>query len=388
MQFNHLLFAKKIKKEITRSNLLIVRLGAIGDVIRTLPSVALLKTNYPKARITYLVEEFSLDIVRNSPIIDEIIVVPRKRWAKYAKSITCLPLILKESKDIISCLHKKRFLISFDMHGIFKSGVLSYLSGAKYRVGFAKKFSREFNHLFSSIHITPSSSSKTRIEQNIDIVRPFINSFISIQKESDLVDLMLDPDESLAIAPFLSIIKSNKEKGRLVVGINPFASKRGGYKTWPIHMYVYLGLKMAKELNAFVYVTYGPSEIKHAKELARIGGGHILLAPKTTLKALGYIIKQSDLFVTGDTGPMHLAGILGTKVAAIFGPSDPVLNYPPGKGHIIIYEKVPCSPCRNRKCMIRLCLNSINSEHVFKRIKPHLNTIKEIKVRQFEIEPS
>jgi len=77
---------------------------------------------------------------------------------------------------------------------------------------------------------------------------------------------------------------------------------------------------------------------------------------------------KTNLFITGDTGPMHLASVLGVNILAIFGPSDPIINKPWGKNNIVVYKDVGCNPCRKRKCKLLKCQYELKPIDVFKKI--------------------
>ena len=110
------------------------------------------------------------------------------------------------------------------------------------------------------------------------------------------------------------------------------------------------------------------SDLPLARRLAaRMDPAPFLVAGRTDLRVLIALLKKIDLFVTLDSGPMHLAAALGTPLVALFGPTDPRLNGPYGAGGTILRVPLPCSPCLKRRCQIqddRLCMRSISEEDV------------------------
>lgn len=359
------------KKE-TR-NILIIRLGAIGDVIRTLPALALLKSLIPESRLSYLTEEGSFDFLKNSPALEKVILFPRKRLASLIKNPLGFALALKESLEFLKTLRKERFDTVLDMHGIFKSGLLAFFSGAPLRLGFSKKNTKEFNHYFLNALIEPSPSSQTRVSKNLDLVlgltAPMTRGSRPLSYPQLPISLGLDPKERERIAPYLKKLAEIKDRNIPIVVFNPFVSKRGSYKAWPLGHYAKLSRILKERLEAFVAVSYGPGEREQAKRLERESKGTATLLPETSLKGLLTILSLARVFVTADTGPMHLAGFSPARIVALFGPSDPVLNAPMGKNPILIYKKTPCAPCRQRKCLVRVCMRQITPEEVFDRIQ-------------------
>lgn len=353
-------------------SVLIIRLGAVGDVIRTLPALALLKSLAPHSRLVYLTEEGSFSLLENSPVLEKVILFPRKRLASLIKRPLGFAVALKESFEFIKGLRKERFDTVLDIHGIFKSGLLAFLSGAPRRIGFSKNNTKEFNHFFLNTLVEPSQSSQTRVAKNLDLVLSLTQPTAHTLKPMPFelpVSLGLDPKERQVIAPYLQKLARIKSMNTPIVVMNPFVSERGSYKAWPLSRYSRLSQLLKERLNAFVAVSYGPREYERAKRLVQESGGSAELLPETSLKGLLIILSLAQVFVTSDTGPMHLAGFSPARIVALFGPSDPILNAPLGNNPVVVYKKTPCSPCRERGCLVRVCMRRITPEEVFDRIR-------------------
>jgi ADP-heptose:LPS heptosyltransferase len=183
------------------------------------------------------------------------------------------------------------------------------------------------------------------------------------------ISLDLDASERNRLAPFLRGLADRKAAHTPVILLNPFVSKRGRYKAWPLGYYAKLAAMLHKNLGAYIGIVYGPGEAKGAAELERASNGSAVLAPQTSLKGLMALLSLAHVFVTADTGPMHLAGLTAVRIIALFGPSEPLLNAPMGKDSVVVYKKAPCAPCRNRGCIARVCMRSISPEEVFERIR-------------------
>ena len=123
--------------------ILIIRLSAVGDVIRTLPAVKAIKTYYPSSSVTWVVEEPSRALLESQPEIDEVILFPRRRWVEGIKSPRKMWRTMREAWQFILDIRRGRFDVVLDFHGILKSGLLSFLSGSPVRVGFDRRTSRE-----------------------------------------------------------------------------------------------------------------------------------------------------------------------------------------------------------------------------------------------------
>ena len=126
-----------------------IRLAALGDVVRTLPAVSSLRAAHPGAHIAWLVESAASGAVAEQPWVDEVIVFPRERLIGALGRLR--PTVLREARSFVRRLRARRFDWVVDFHSILRSGVLSLLSGAPRRVAYAPPFGREAAHWFATI---------------------------------------------------------------------------------------------------------------------------------------------------------------------------------------------------------------------------------------------
>jgi ADP-heptose:LPS heptosyltransferase len=121
-------------------------------------------------------------------------------------------------------------------------------------------------------------------------------------------------------------------------------------------------------------VVFGPGEEDLARAVVESSGGAARLAPRTNVPELLPYIRKARLFVSGDTGPLHLASALGVPAVAIFGPTDPARNGPFGEGDLTVWKKVACSPCYKTRCpgFGNVCLTSIEVEDVLAAVRKRL----------------
>ncbi|MFQ5862491.1 MAG: lipopolysaccharide heptosyltransferase II [Candidatus Brocadiales bacterium] len=338
--------------------ILIVRLSAVGDVTHVLPALRCLRHHYPHANITWLVEDRAAGLLEGHPDLDEVIIFPRKRWREGILGPIKLLNTASSVSGFLRELRAKRFDVAIDFHGNLKSGVMTFLSGAPIRIGFARGHCREYNHLFTNRHVTPPKDRMHRVKKYLSLltalgIKPtYERSTISVPLEDR--DYITKSLETFINRP-----------GPLVV-IHPGTSEFGSYKRWPAKSFAELGNMLVKELGAQVVVSWGPAELDMAKEIisGMNEGGH--LAPKTgTLTQLASVIGQSDLFISGDTGPMHIASVLGVPQIAIFGPKDPVIYGPYNEHSTVVRKDADCSPCTKRTCDDPICITAITPDEVF-----------------------
>ncbi len=165
--------------------------------------------------------------------------------------------------------------------------------------------------------------------------------------------------------------------GHLIVGINPGASY-GPAKRWFLERYAMLSDMIVENLGARVVIFGGVNEVKTAEEIAGITRYKpVVMAGRTTLRELGALVKRCSVFVTNDSGPMHIAAALNVPVVALFGSTNPDATGPWGSGHIIIKKELPCSPCFKKVCSEGYrCMDLITVDEVLESVKLKLLELK------------
>lgn len=347
-----------------------IRLSAVGDVVRTLPSVAVLRKNFPSARIVWMVEEKSSDIVLGQPELDEVIVFPRTAWA------SCLVRgkwwsVGREVIGFIKRLRQERFDLVVDFHGILKSGLLSRISGAGVRVGFARGFCREWSYFFNNRRVSLLDTRISRFERNLGLLRG-----VGLETGGCHLSPYISPEDRHYATGFL------KKHGLLahypLIAINPGTSEKLRYKRWFPERYAQLADGLVRELGASVIVTWGPGERGTAERVQSLMKSPGVVSCPTSLKQLAGIYQHCQLYIGGDTGPMHMASLMGVPVVGIYGPTDPILYAPyDGTPSIQVRKDLPCSPCRDRNCQKLDCLKAISHQDVLKAAKDLLLKVKE-----------
>jgi len=346
--------------------ILVLRLSAVGDVIRTLPAVQALKQQLPSS-ITWIVEEPSKTFLESQPEIDEVILFPRKRWVKGIRSIRKVKKTILEMIRFILNLRKKKFDIVLDFHGILKSGLLSFFSGAPQRVGFGRRWSKEGNFLFSNIRVNLPEERINRYQRNLILLNG-----IGLNKIDQSYQFHIPQEDRVYVDSFFSQLPKPIRKP--LIAIHPGSSPKTVYKRWMPERYGELADRLIRELKATVLFTWGPEELEGIKEIQSKMKELSFLAPRTeSLTQLAEIYRRCDLYIGGDTGPTHIASLVKVPVVVIFGPTDPMINEPFGF-HKKVRKDVGCNPCRNRSCNKLTCLKAIEVEDVFNGVKEILWT--------------
>ncbi|MFQ6079485.1 MAG: glycosyltransferase family 9 protein, partial [Thermodesulfobacteriota bacterium] len=344
--------------------ILIIRLSAIGDVVRTLPAINALRQRFPAAHIAWVAEEKARDVLSHQPEIDEVIVFQRSRWKKGILNPLSFLRTIGEVYRFVKELRGKHYDIAFDFHGIFKSGLISYVSGAKERVGFDRGYCKEWNHLFNNRRVSPPSNRISRFERNFALL-----GSLGLGGGRREVSLHV-PQEDVDYVDQFFRDRCPGMSGPLIA-IHPGTSPKTTYKRWASAKYSELADRLVEELNVSVLFTWGPGEKAMVDEVRARMRRDSILAPETrSLKQLAEIFRRCSIYIGNDTGPMHIASLVKTPVVGIYGPTDPIVNAPyDGTSHIIVRKDLPCSPCRNRGCKDVECMEAISSQDVFDAAK-------------------
>jgi len=346
--------------------ILVLRLSAAGDVIRTLPAVKALKEHAPSSSITWVVEEPSQTFLESQPEVDSVILFPRKRWTKGIKSLRTIWQTIGEMRRFIAGLRKRKFDVVLDFHGILKSGLLSFLSGSRKRIGYDRSSTREGNFLFSNVKVRLPKKKISRFERNFALLRG-----VGLEVRDVKYSLYIPPADREYVASFLK--SSATPLKRPLIAIHPGTSVKALFKRWPPDQYARLADRLVRELSATVLFTWGTEELEWVENIRREMEQPSLLGPKTeSLTQLGEVYRQCDLYIGGDTGPMHIASLMGIPVAVIYGPTDPIENEPFGD-HVKIRKEVGCNPCHDYSCKELFCVKAVSADEVFKATKEILS---------------
>ncbi|MEK6559607.1 MAG: lipopolysaccharide heptosyltransferase II [Planctomycetota bacterium] len=342
-------------------NILVVRLGAMGDIVHVIPAVMNLRTAFPSAYISWLVEDKLKDLVEGLPCIDEVIVFPRRQLQTYLKYPQKYFKIISEIRTFLKKLRNKNYDIALDFHGNFKSGLLTYLSKAKTRIGFSKGYCKEFNFIFTNLQITPQQKKMHRIDKYLNLLHG-----LGIESKYQKPVFPIPDTDRLYIDDFIQQNHLNKKPMAI---IHPGTSLFGKYKRWPPKNYANLADRLTQELGYSVVFTWGALEYKIAKEITSLMQYQATIACKTSsVKQLIALLQRAHVFIGGDTGPTHIASCIGIPTVAIFGPKDPVIYTPYGENAIIVRKDISCSPCEKRTCDHVTCINSITPDDVLDAI--------------------
>lgn len=328
-------------------NILIVKLSAIGDVIHTLPALNAIRQHYPDAHITWLVEEAAADLVIGHRSLNRVIVSGRKRWIAQLKSSRWKQAVT-EMRTFWRDLRDTHYDIAIDFQSLLKSGMLVRLARGTRRIGFDKGMQhQEHSYLFLNERVPPVDMEVHALTRGLMLLEA-----IGIHTREAVYHVPITEDDRSLVNDLLE--DQGIYGSRRLVAINPVALWET--KLWRNERFAALADRLIRDEQVDVVFTGGPDDRPVAAEIQKMMTAPAAnLAGKTSLTQLAALYRQSQVLITTDTGPMHLAAAVGTPVVALFGPTAPWRTGPFGEGHQVIRTAPPCSPCFRRRCDAHQC---------------------------------
>ena len=327
--------------------ILMIRLSAIGDVVRVLPALHALRDLYPTAQIDWVVEPKSVSVIEGHPALDQVILFTRPEGMMDAA---------RAFQETAREIKANRYDIVLDFHGILKSGLLMKSSKAKRRIGFAPPRSQEMSHLFANERVDLPTQRMNRIEENLALVKHLGAKLHSLD-----VVLDIEPEVEDDVDLFLEDVFHADKRLTLV-----HAPVDRPEKQWPLAYYAQLCDLLAADGRFDVLLTWGPGQLGVAQEVSQLSKRKALVAPETPdLKHFAALATRSALFVGGDTGPMHIASAMGVPVVAIFGGTDPARHSPLRQPHEVLSAAPEPFPKDVSLGEAEMYMRAVSPENVF-----------------------
>lgn len=340
--------------------ILIVKLGSIGDIIHTLPSLAAIRRAFPQAEISWVAEERSAEILRGNPMIDNLIEADTQ---SLRGGMVIEEILLNVSKQIRD-LRKFRFDVAIDFQGLWKSAMIAKLAGAKRRWGFSKEGLREPS---SRLMLTESVETPPQIH--------VIRKNLALAASALQINV---PDENFEF-PIATSDEHRAEASEIASSAGgDFAvlNPGGGWvtKLWHAEKFGRLADRLWDEKGIVSVVATGPTEIDLADRVAASSNSGKLILTQPSLKGFYELAKQAKVYVGGDTGPTHIAVAAKAPVVGLFGPTEWWRNGSPNPADICVERNdIDCRvDCHRRTCGKWICMDS-DVETVFFAVSRRLS---------------
>lgn len=308
----------------------------LGDAVMSLPALRSLRSMRQDAHVAVLTKRGLADLYRCAPYVDET--VPYDTWLGARRSI------------------RGRFDVALVLPRSFSSALLAFASGIPRRIGFVGEGRSAL--LTDRVARDPALLSRHRVHYYHHLL-----SRLGTPPEPEPPRLEV-PADARAWA------RERLPDGPLI-GLNPGATY-GVAKQWYPERFVELGRRLSR--YGTIVVVGGPAEAELGARVAAQIPGAVDVSGRTTVSQLAASVERCRLFVTNDTGPMHVADATGVPIVAVFGPTDPVTTPPFGRKHVIVRKELECSPCLRRTCPLghHHCMKWIRTDEVLEACRKWL----------------
>jgi ADP-heptose:LPS heptosyltransferase len=325
-------------------------MGSLGDVARGLCLVSHIKNHLPASKVSWLIEKRRTDIVRCHPQLDKVIVFDRSRgisgvWGLY------------------QILRREHFDITLDLQRILKSGFFSLLSGARRRIGFHRRNSKELNWAFNNEHIPYFSEDRSKLAHYLKFTE-----YLGMP-EMDTADFgfsNLDVDST--VPPQVAEIQNSF--------IAVVMGSSWDSKDWNFSGYHNFVQTLIETQNRHVVLLGGNSQMALAVNLVeKLNSPKVINLTGNSLLEMTAVLKAAAAAVGPDSGPGHLAAAVGTPYVTLFGPTPASRHVPYGCEHLIVQSDLDCAPCYKKKCPDRntQCMQNIEVDEVLEKISMALD---------------
>jgi len=329
-------------------SVLIVRLGALGDIVHAIPAAAALRAAFPSARIDWLVDAKHREMLDLVTCIDRVVVLERATPAGW----------LAVTRE----LRGARYDAALDLQGLMKSAVLARASGAARVLGFSIWHLRE-------------KGARPFYSESLDPTRDTAHGHV-VHKNLRLVEALGVHDPQIEF-PLRRVPSAARDAILAEAAGAPYALLNPGAawpnKRWYTSRFGELAAFL-RDVRGFVpFVLWGPGEEEIAHHVVESSHGAARLAPPTRLADLVEASRAAALMVSGDTGPLHIATAVGTPVVSIFGPTDPVRNGPWAADDVSVSRFDACGCHYDRRCRQKdWCLKTIDVTEVTAAVQHRL----------------
>ncbi len=323
--------------------ILIVKTGAIGDIVHTLPALAALRRALPDAHLAWAVERGGpAKLLRDNPCLDDLIEVDTRAWRKNLLHSDTRTAI----SQALSSLRNPEFDVALDFQGLLKSGMIAWLSRAPRRIGFDRAALREPASAWLLTETVSVDDRDQIIRKNLKLVARL---GCAVNNDYEFPVGLSAADERFAEEQL-------RQSGGALAIINP----GGGWPTklWNAEGFAAIADRLWQAYGLRSVITYGPGEEALATSvITRTRSGTAVMID-STLKQFFALARKATLFIGGDTGPLHLAAAAGAPIVGIYGPTPARRNGPFAKDDIVVERfDLDCRvDCFRRACSHTSCM--------------------------------
>lgn len=308
-------------------NILVIDFGQLGDVVLSLPALRSIRERFPKARITVAVGKPGAPIVDLSAYADATIVVDRVALRDGSKVLSVFRI-----GRLVKQVRRERFDFVIDLHSLSETNLLGFLSGAPRRL-YARRRGRSLDFL-ANFHPRPpledNRPTKHAIDRYLDVLIP-----LGIKDAPRIPRLRTRVDDDTAIEQMLK--KEKADTNARLVGLFPGAGHPD--RRWPLERFAELAERLVRNDRVRIILFAGPEEREMVKQMRASFPPSTIIFDRLTIPQLASALARLSVFVSNDTGPMHVATAVGTSVVALLDRPTPNSFIPIEERHRVIYSR-------------------------------------------------
>ncbi|HOY63300.1 MAG TPA: glycosyltransferase family 9 protein [bacterium] len=324
------------KSEIKK--ILIIKISAIGDIVRVFPAIVSVAKMFPEARISFMTSEQYVSLVEPCPYISEIIPYKKRR------NLEGLPEFLKFAMGI----RARGFDMVLNLQNTKRYDIIAKLSGASH------------------------TTKIVNLDRPVDGVEGVFKVLATagIEPKRRHYEFWFTDEDRERAGEFLA--RNGLSETDKIAGVNPGAGWKS--KQWPVEKYAELSKRLV-EKDGMKVVVFGSAEERSRAERIKLlaGEGVFVDSGESSIREAAFVISKCSTFISNDSGLMHIAAIQDVPTVGIFGSTNPAYHRPCREGNIAIFRAVDCSPCSSPECKLDFekyyCLTSISVDEVYKAVR-------------------
>lgn len=341
--------------------MLIVKPSSLGDVVHTLPLVHAIKRKYPRSYIGWIVQRGFKGVIEYDPAVDEIIPVnipstsdPLAKRGAFFRAAEATFVTLRELRRRFE---EHPYDLVLDLHASFRSGLLGRTNPGGFKVGFSE--AKELNTYFQHVTISAGHPLSHAVDKNLAFAQ-----YLDCPVAPEDFRVVSGAEPRAGARAFLD--EAGIGAGDRFVYANPVA--RWATKLWTVDAWAEVADLFIRKSGVGVVFAGSPDDVPYIRSISqRMKASPVIAAGALGLAEAVALLEEAPVYVGVDSGPMHIAAFTGTKVVALFGPTDPAKVGPYGRGHRVIRrEELDCLGCRKRSCPNRICLEGLAPRTVYR----------------------
>ncbi|MCK9594894.1 MAG: lipopolysaccharide heptosyltransferase II [Candidatus Omnitrophica bacterium] len=333
-----------------KEKILIFNVNWLGDVLFSTAVIRNIRYNYPDSFIACVIPGRCQSVLEGNPYLDEVIIFDEKKEHKG---------VLAKIK-FVAYLRGKKFDRIFLLHRSFSRLLIAFLAGIPRRIGY---YTAKRGFLLTQKITPPDINSMHRIDYYLNVIGKS-----GLEVKDRFTDFFVSEKDLLRVKELLAGYGLTDKD--LLVGINPGGN--WGPKRWPKEYFSCLADRLIEELSARVLITGSQKDLALAEEIrSKMKNKPVIVCGQLSIKQFAGLAKRLDLFISADSGPLHIANAAGAKkIIGLFGPTDTKITgpYPPDNAVILQINAGCVIPCYKVDCRDNRCMKALTPDMVISRV--------------------